>query len=101
MDILLIFLSGICLITGLAGSLLPLFPGPPLAWVGMYILYFTEKAPFNTFQLVTWALLAVIVQLINYLTPMWGTRKWGDSPSGKWGSFIGTLAGIVFFRPGE
>lgn len=53
MDILLIILGAICMIIGLAGCILPMIPGPPVAYAGLLLLHFTEKAQFTTAQLLT------------------------------------------------
>ena len=37
MDILLIILGALCLLTGLAGCILPMLPGPPLAYAGLLL----------------------------------------------------------------
>ena len=46
MDILLIILGILCLIVGLAGCILPMIPGPPVAYAGLLLLHFTDKAQF-------------------------------------------------------
>lgn len=51
MDILLIILGILCLIVGLAGCILPMIPGPPVAYAGLLLLHFTDKAQFSTTQL--------------------------------------------------
>ena len=42
MDILLIILGILCLIAGLAGCILPMIPGPPVAYAGLLLLHFTD-----------------------------------------------------------
>ena len=34
LDIILIVISALCMIAGLAGCILPFLPGPPIAYVG-------------------------------------------------------------------
>ena len=51
-DILLIVFGIICLLVGLAGCILPALPGPPLAYIGMLLLHFTDRAQFSTIELV-------------------------------------------------
>lgn len=55
MDILLIILGILCLIVGLAGCILPMIPGPPVAYAGLLLLHFTDKAQFSTTQLLSMA----------------------------------------------
>lgn len=48
MDIFLITVSALCLIVAFIGSIVPMLPGPPLAFVGMLILQATDKVQFST-----------------------------------------------------
>jgi len=52
MDWLWIILGIILCIVAIAGSLLPLLPGPPIAYAGMLLQLFREPAPFSTKLLV-------------------------------------------------
>ena len=56
MDILLIILGVLCLLLGLAGCFLPVLPGPPLSYVGLLLLYFTDRIEFSGVSLGIWAL---------------------------------------------
>ena len=49
MDIFLIILGVLCLLAGLAGCFLPVLPGPPVSYVGLLLLHFTD----NPFQYYT------------------------------------------------
>ncbi|MCD7900623.1 MAG: DUF456 domain-containing protein [Bacteroides sp.] len=99
MDILLIVLGSICLLLGLVGCLLPVLPGPPLAYAGMLLLHFTERVQFTTTQLLVWLGVVILVQLVDYFIPMMGTKKLGGTKWGTWGCLIGTIAGIFIFPP--
>ncbi|MCD7848414.1 MAG: DUF456 domain-containing protein [Parabacteroides sp.] len=99
MDILLYVLAGICLLLGFTGCFLPVLPGPPVAYVGLLLLQATERYQFTVGQLVVWGLLVVIVQVLDYVTPMLGTKYSGGSKWGNWGCAIGTIAGIFLFAP--
>ena len=65
MDILLIILGILCLIVGLAGCILPMIPGPPVAYAGLLLLHFTDKAQFSTTQLLLWLAAVVLVQILD------------------------------------
>ncbi len=99
MDILLIILGMLCLLAGLAGCFLPVLPGPPVSYAGLLLLHFTDKVHFSTTQLILWALLVVIVQVMDYVTPMLGTKYSGGGICGYWGCIIGTIAGLFIFPP--
>lgn len=99
MDAFLIILGIICLLVGLAGCFLPVLPGPPIAYVALLLLHFTQRVDFTVTQLVVWFLLVVAVQLLDYFTPILGSRYAGGSRWGVWGCMIGMFAGIFFFPP--
>lgn len=99
MDILLYVLAGLCLLLGFAGCFLPVLPGPPMAYVGLLLLQATERFQFTVGQLVAWGILVVVVQILDYVTPILGTKYSGGSRWGNWGCVIGTVAGIFLFAP--
>ena len=97
-DILLIILGILCLIVGLAGCILPMIPGPPVAYAGLLLLHFTDKAQFSTTQLLLWLAAVVLVQILDYFVPMLGSKYSGGSRWGTRGCLIGTIVGL-FFMP--
>ncbi|HYQ58581.1 MAG TPA: DUF456 domain-containing protein, partial [Draconibacterium sp.] len=99
MDILLIVLGSIFIISGILGCILPVIPGPPLSYVGLLLLHFTERYQFSSRFLIIWAIITVVVYALDYLIPAWGTKKFGGSKRGIWGSIIGLLIGLFFFPP--
>ena len=99
MDILLVILGVICLLVGLAGCFLPILPGPPVAYLALWLLHFTGYAEFTVTELVVWGLLVVLAQAMDYVTPMLGTKYSGGSKWGNWGCAVGTVAGMFVFPP--
>lgn len=98
MDIFLIIIAGIFLIVGFIGCILPVIPGVPLSYIGILLLHLTDKVQFSTTFLIVWAVIVVIVQLLDYYIPVWGTKRFGGSRWGKWGSVVGVIIGM-FFAP--
>ena len=98
MDIVFIVFGSLFIIMGLAGCILPIIPGPPLAYVGLLFLHFTDGVQFSSDQLILWALVAVAITLVDNVLPIWTTKKFGGSKAGVWGSTIGLILGI-FFAP--
>lgn len=98
MELLLIVISFILIIVGLLGCILPVLPGPPLAYVGLLLVHVTDKVDFSAIQLVCWLLLVIVLQVLDYLTPMLGSKYTGGSEYGNRGSIAGTVLGL-FFMP--
>ena len=97
MDIILIILGILCLITGLAGCIPPMLPGPPVAYAALILLHLTDRVSLSTSELLIGLLLVIAIQLLDYFIPMWGTKYTGGG--GKWanrGSLIGTIVGMFF-----
>lgn len=92
-------LGVILTIAGLVGCILPLIPGPPLVYAAVMIAQYTLDKPFTTRFMVVWLILVFIVVLLDYYVPIWGTKKFGGSKSGIWGSTIGLIIGLFFFPP--
>lgn len=99
MDITLIVLGGICLLTGMLGCILPMLPGPPLAYAGLILLHLTERVQFTVTQLIVWLVVVIVVQVIDYFVPLLGTKKFGGTKWGIWGCLAGTFIGIFLFPP--
>lgn len=99
MDILLIILGGFFILIGLAGCIVPIVPGPPLSYFGILLLHWTKKVQFDHKFLTTWALLVVGVTLLDFLVPIWGTKKFGGTKRGTWGATIGLILGLFLFPP--
>jgi uncharacterized protein YqgC (DUF456 family) len=94
MDILLIILGAICLLLGLVGCVAPVVPGVPLSYLGLWLLHWTERVQFSWQFLLIWAVVTIVIQVLDYFIPAWGTKKFGGSKYGVWGSTIGLLAGL-------
>ncbi|WP_426094025.1 DUF456 domain-containing protein [Flavobacterium sp. DSR2-3-3] len=95
MDILLLTLGFACVVTGLFGSFLPVLPGPSVSWVGLALLYFTKAVPANYWILGIAFLITVIISVLDYVIPAKGTKKFGGSSYGIWGTNIGLIIGIL------
>lgn len=99
MDYVLIALGILFILSGIIGCILPVLPGPPLSYIGILLLHFTEHYQFSTNFLILWAVITVVVYGLDYVIPAWGTKKFGGSKRGVWGSIIGLIVGFFFFPP--
>lgn len=98
-DWLLIAFAIILLLLGFLGCILPILPGPPLSFGGLLILHFTDFGEFSFEFLLFMGFLAIAVTVLDYIVPIWGTKKLGGSKYGIWGATIGLVIGLFFFPP--
>ncbi len=94
MEWFLIILAGLLILLSVAGNILPGLPGTPLGYVGLLVLHATDKVQFSTTFLIVWAVIVIVVQVLDYVVPAWGTKKFGGSKAGVWGSTIGLVLGL-------
>jgi uncharacterized protein len=94
MDVFWLILGIVLVLAGLVGCLLPLLPGPPLTYAGLLVLQLREVSPFSTKFLLIWAAIVVVVTMLDYVIPIYGTKKFGGSNAGIWGCTLGLLAGF-------
>lgn len=95
MDILLIIIGLILMLTGIVGSFLPVLPGVPVSWLGLVCLYLTPSLPFDWPFIIITGVVAITLYLLDYIIPAMGTKKFGGSNAGAWGTTIGLLVGII------
>ena len=99
MDYIFIVLGILLMISGLLGCIVPVLPGPPLSYVGILFLQMTERYHFSNSFLILWAIITAFVYGLDLVIPVWGTKKFGGSKRGVWGSIIGLVLGFFFFPP--
>ena len=99
MDYLLLSLGIILIILGLLGCILPVIPGPPLSFAGILLGHFTRWGQIKTEWLVLMVIAAAVATALDYILPIWATKKFGGSKRGVWGATIGLVVGIFFFPP--
>jgi uncharacterized protein YqgC (DUF456 family) len=102
-DTLILVLGILLILLGLAGCILPVIPGPPLSFVGMLLLRFThfvQPEHMARYDQLLWILgaAALVVTILDYIVPVWGTKHFGGSRAGTWGAAIGVVVGL-FFAP--
>ena len=94
MDILFLIAGIICLLTGLAGAVLPL-PGPPLSFAGLILLHLSKYADFSQTVLISLGFVTVVMAILDYYIPVWGTKKFGGTRYGAIGATLGLLVGFL------
>ncbi len=84
---------------GLAGSILPFLPGPPLIVAGALVYAFaTNWTPIGIGRLIILGVLAVLAYVLSHVAGALGAKRFG----GSWWAVVGALVGAVvgvFFGP--
>jgi len=96
----MIIIGAILMLLGLAGSVLPVLPGPPLCFIGLLLLAFINhfSSPLIPTFIIFMGLVTIAAVGLDYIIPVWGAKKYGASKWGIWGSVVGMAIGI-FFSP--
>jgi len=94
MDTLWLIFGIIFMLVGILGCFLPLLPGPPLCYLALLMQQLRSDVPFTAKFLWIWAAITVAVTALDYIIPLYGTRKYGGSKYGMWGCMIGLVAGL-------
>lgn len=99
MDILLISLAGFFILLGIAGSFLPIIPGPLTAWLGLFILSLASSITIEKRFLFYYFCIALSIFILDNIIPILGAKKFGGGRGSTIGSAIGLIVGIVFLGP--
>ena len=99
MAITLIVIAFILIIVGLVGTFVPMFPGLPIGWLGLFVALFSPSCTLSIWTLVVTLLLMLIISVLDYIIPAKMVKKSGGTKSGERGALIGSLTGIIFVNP--
>lgn len=89
-------LALILVVLGLAGVVLPLLPGMPLLFGGLWLLAWSDGfARVGEFTVVLLGILAVLAWAIDYLAATLGVKRVGASGLAVAGAAIGTVLGLA------
>ena len=94
MDIALLVIAFILMLIGIIGCIVPGLPGTPIAYAGLWIAQITERVDFSWQFLLIWGIVTVIISALDYIVPAWGTKRYGGTKWGVWGSTIGVFVGL-------
>ncbi len=100
LTILAIVVFTLTFIVALAGIVLPMLPGVPIAALGALLAaWMTGFKELSLNPLIIIGLLTALAIAVDYVAGIIGAQKYGASRSGIWGSIIGSLVGLFFFPP--
>jgi hypothetical protein len=100
MNIALLIVAFLFLLIGIIGCIVPGLPGTPVAYAGLWIAQATDQVDFSWQFLLIWGIVVIIISVLDYVVPAWGTKHYGGSKWGVWGSTIGVFIGLFFGAAG-
>ena len=98
MELFIIILIGLLLLLAIIGSIVPILPGPPLAFIALLLSHFLIKP--NPIEFIIWiGFLVIVITLLDYWLQVYGVKKAGGGKYAIRGSIIGIILGIFLFPP--
>lgn len=93
----ILLILGICLlIGGIIGSIMPILPGLPISWLGLLCLFFIPGIETNYWLLGITLVITILLSILDYFIPAKGTKMFGGTSYGIWGTNIGLVVGLFF-----
>lgn len=96
MDIAIIIIGILLSIIGIIGAIVPGLPGPQLWYIAIILAQFGLNSPFSRWFIILWGIINIGVLIIDYILPLWGTKKFWGTKRGNAGCILGMLIGIFF-----
>jgi len=95
-----LIVGAIFILLGLLGSILPVLPGPPLSFIGIFLfaLIHNFSPPLTPTLIIIMLIITIAVTVLDYLIPLIGVKKYGTSKWGIYGSIVGMIVG-AFLSP--
>jgi hypothetical protein len=93
-DYILLIIGILLMILGIIGCLVPVLPGPPFSFIGLILLHLSKFGQFSNTTLIILGAIAVVITILDYIVPVWGTRKFGGSKYGTRGATVGLIIGL-------
>ena len=94
MEYLYVILSLLIAAIGLLGAVLPVLPGTPISFAAILVLLLCDGHDIGVTQLVVAGVLALAITMMDYVAPIWFTKKSGGSKAGMFGATIGLVVGL-------
>lgn len=101
MDLFLYVLAAALIVGGVAGSILPILPGVPMIFGGIWLAAAVDEyRHLGWGWLVAIGVVAALGIAVDFVAGSLGAKKIGASPRALWGAGIGTTIGMFFGLPG-
>ena len=100
MTVFLLIIAFLLMLIGIIGCIVPGLPGAPIAYAGLWVAQATDRVDFSWQFLLVWGIVVVVISVLDYVVPAWGTKHYGGTKWGVWGSTIGVFVGLFFGAAG-
>jgi len=89
-------LAWLILVTAMVGSILPVIPGPPIAYGAVLLLDWAHGWVLTAREHLVVLGVIALATILDFVVPAMGAKRFGASKLGTRLSVIGMLVGIVF-----
>ncbi len=95
-----LIISTLFILLGLAGSVLPVLPGPALSFIGLLLFALVRdfSPPLTPTLMILLLVGTIVVTVVDYFIPLIGAKRYGTSKWGIYGSIGGMIIG-AFLSP--
>ena len=100
-SLILWIIGAILTVTGLSGMLLPVVPGAPLLFLGLFFCAWAEGFTYiGVWTLLVLAVMAALTYVVEFAASVLGVKKFGGSKRAMAGAVLGGIAGLFLGVPG-
>ena len=100
-SMLLWILGAVCTVTGFSGLLLPMLPGAPLLFLGLFFGAWADNFHYvGVWTLLLLAVMAGLTHGVEFMASILGAKKFGGSRRAMAGAAIGGIVGLFLGIPG-
>lgn len=95
MNTTLIIIAVVLAIVGFLGAIIPGIPGTLLSFIALLLLFFIPEMKYTTVFILVMGFFCAVITVLDYVIPIYGTKKLGGTKMGVRGSTIGLIVSIL------
>ena len=93
-----LILALVSALVGIVGVIVPLLPGPPISYMALWMMWLRDHSCVSPVTLWVAGILMLLLAVVDYVAPIWLTKKVGCSKFSTFGATAGLVVGL-FFAP--
>lgn len=94
-------LAGLLIVIGFAGTIVPILPGVPIVFGGMWLAAWADGyAHVGMLTLIVLGVMTALALVLDFVAGVHGAKRVGASRHAVIGALLGTVVGISFGLPG-